>query len=683
MPEPEKENPEPMLPRITSPDDLKKVPVEDLPRLAAEIRGRIMDVVDRRGGHLASNLGAVEMSIALNYVYDFTNGGIFFDVGHQCYTHKILTGRNSEFDSLRSLGGVSGFPNPGESDCDAFAVGHAGTAISTAWGSVLADDLKGDKRHVVAVIGDAAIASGMPFEAMFHIGALKKNILVVLNDNEMSISQTVGSLHRYLHRVRLSPLFTEIKKDLFYIIDHIPIVGRRLERSLGYLKNAVLHFVVPGQLFADLGFSYYGPVDGHDIDLLIKTFEEIKNIEGPVFLHVLTEKGKGYQPAEETPEEYHGVGPHAIKNGENGGVGDTKPVLETGERAAAADTDADKGAEELEPGHVAPDKVKTQRIPQPVLSYTDVFSEKLVDLGREREDVVAITAAMPDGTGTSRFAKAYPDRFFDVGICEPHAVALAGGLASRGILPVVAVYSTFIQRALDQVNQEIALQGHKVIFCLDRGGLVGSDGPTHHGVYDIAMFRIMPGAVLMSPSSGSEFAAMLDFAAGPVDKLVFIRYPRGTIPEGAVLTEVPPIVLGKGRIVEHGSADSASAPGAAILSYGHMLANALEARRVLAKAGIALTIADARFAKPVDSELIASLCETHELVITLEDHVLAGGFGSAVLEAAVAQCPDHAAKIVRLGIPDEFIEHGSQPELHAQLKIDGKGIAVLIEARIS
>ena len=621
-----------LLKCIKSPDDLRNLAVADMPELAQEIRERIVGVVSKNQGHLASNLGVVELTLALHYCFDFRVDRLVWDVGHQCYTHKLLTGRNDRFDTLRQAGGLTGFPCVAESPYDPFTVGHSGTAISTALGLVCAADNQDVNRHVVAVLGDGAVSAGMSFEALNHAGALKKKLLVILNDNRMSISETVGAFSEYLSRIRMTPVYADFKREIRELLNRIPVLGRTMEGALEYLKDALKRSMVPGQMFEELGFTYFGPIDGHDTDLLIKTLQDVKQKEGPILLHVLTVKGKGFDPAVTDPAKFHSA-----------------------------------KAFEYEDGTLKEQALPSRR------SYTECFSDALLDAAAKDKRVMAITAAMPDGTGLKKFQDRFPDRYFDVGICEQHAVGLAGGIAAGGARPVVAVYSTFLQRAYDQVFHDVCLQKLPVILALDRAGVVGADGPTHHGLFDIAYLRNLPHLVLMAPRDGEEFAAMMEFALnheGPVA----IRYPRSSTPEQPLSPSLEPIGLGKPEVLRQGQE-------AALVAYGSMVQTACDAADLLAGDGIDAAVVNARFAKPIDVDALRAITSQAQVVATLEEHALAGGFGSAVLETLTARGAA-PANVLRFGMPDEFVAHGDRNGLLAELGLDAQSVAARVKGAV-
>ena len=624
-----------LLDQIDGPEDLKKLASSQLPELAREIRVLIREVVERNGGHLASNLGVVELTIALHRLYDFSVDRLVWDVGHQAYTHKLLTGRRKQFQTLRLIDGLTGFPSRTESPFDPFTVGHSGTSISTALGLLtgiermneLSETPLEDPPRVVAVVGDASIATGLAFEGLNHTGDLKKNLLVILNDNRMAISHTVGALAKHLNRLRTSTRYNEIKQEIRRFVDSVPVLGTRVERLMERFKDLVRHSMVPGWIFEELGFRYFGPINGHSFDELLSTLGDVSQLklDQPILLHVLTRKGEGHDEASEDPSRFHGVSPA-----------------------------------------IAPDGKTSEETPvEGKPSYTKVFTRVVTDLAWAEPRLCAVTAAMPDGTGLTDFAANFPERLYDVGICEQHGVALAGGLAAGGLKPVVAVYSTFLQRAYDQVFHDVCLQKLPVIFAVDRAGLVGSDGPTHHGVFDIAYLRNLPEMVLLSPADARELELMFRFALG-LEVPCAIRYPRAVVPEGDV-SSGKPVVLGKPVTLTRGADGT-------LLALGSMVAEALLAREMLATEGLKLRVIDARFAKPLDDETILKEIERAPFVLTLEEGCLAGGFGSAVLELACAHGAD-LRKVHLAGIPDRFIEHGPRSELLNRIGLDARGIA--------
>ena len=611
------------LDTINSPQDLKKIPKEHLPVLAEEIRERLLEVVSRTGGHLASNLGVVELTIALHYIYDTPEDMIVWDVGHQAYVHKILTGRRREFHTLRQYGGISGFPKIDESKHDSFNVGHSGTSVSAALGLVEARDKRGKSNKVIAVIGDGSMTAGMVFEGLNHTGALKKDIIVILNDNEMSISKNVGAISSYLSKIITGSLYTKVKQETEFFIKNIPRIGEPMLKVAKKAEESVKGLVGPGTLFEELGFRYIGPIDGHTFDHLFPTLENIKKLKGPVLVHIVTKKGKGYPPAERDPAAFHGIPPFDIKTG--------MPL-------------------------------KKSVIP----TYTKVFSQSLIRLAERNDKIVAISAAMPEGTGLNSFAERFPDRFYDVAIAEQHGVTFAAGLATGGYHPVVAIYSTFLQRSYDQIVHDVCLQNLPVTFAIDRAGVVGEDGPTHHGTFDINYLRHIPNIIIMSPKDEDELQHMLSVAVnynGPSA----VRYPRGAGIGVEMKPQFMSLEIGKGELISDGS-------DVAIIALGNMVYPAIEAAGILKKIGIDAAVANARFAKPVDEEMILELANKCGYIVTVEDGALAGGFGSAVLETL----EKHAVTDVhvkRIGLPDKFIEHGTIRELHKLYGLDADNIA--------
>lgn len=597
-----------LLQKVNEPKDLKKLSHQELNRLAQELREQMIEVVSKNGGHLASNLGVVELTLALHTVYDSPQDKIIWDVGHQCYVHKLVTGRLVQFPTLRCFGGISGFPKRAESPHDIVETGHSSTSISVALGLALARDLNREKHHVVAVIGDGAMTGGMAFEALNHAGSQRVNFTVILNDNEMSIAQNVGGLSAYLSRVRTDPHYTRTKEDIEFLMKKIPAIGSTVFKTMDRVKSSLKYLLVSGMLFEELGFTYLGPIDGHNIALLQEVLKKARNYKGPVLVHVITKKGKGYKPAEENPSLFHGVGPFEPKTGQ---------VAPGGNR-----------------------------------SYTDVFADKICAMAEVDPRVVAITAAMPDGTGLSGFARRYPSRFVDVGIAEQHAVTMASGMARAGYRPVVAVYSTFLQRAYDQVVHDVCLPNLPVLFAIDRAGLVGEDGETHHGVFDLSMLRHIPNMTVLMPKDYSEMEQMLDFSLelpGPVA----IRYPRGAF--GALpVTLVSPLALGKGEVLRDGR-------DVTIIALGPMLHEALKAQAELHSVGISAAVINPRFVKPLDHELLQVYAARTGSIITVEEHTLQGGLGSAVLETLTRY--NIRTEVRCLGIGDQFVPHGNRSKL--------------------
>jgi len=599
-----------LLSTIQSPEDLKKIPKEKLPEVAEEIRETIVQSVAHTGGHLASSLGVVELTIALHYVYSSPHDRVIWDVGHQAYAHKILTGRRDVFPTLRTYGGISGFPCIAESPCDAFGTGHSGTSISAALGLAVARDLKKESHKVVAVIGDGSLTSGLSFEGLNQAGHQERDLIVILNDNEWSISQNVGALSGYLNRMMTGKFYTSFRKRVETLLKSMPH-GKMLARIAKRGEELTKGFIIPGLLFEELGFTYVGPITGHNIDDLVKTFLNLENLEGPVLVHVVTSKGKGYPPAEANPERFHGVGPFNPVTGNSAGPG-TLPT------------------------------------------YTDVFESAILGIGRENPDVVAITAAMCSGTGLIKFREAFPDRFFDVGIAEAHAVTFAAGLAREGKIPVVAVYSTFLQRAYDQIVHDVCLQNLPVVFAVDRSGIVGADGATHQGLFDLTYLRHIPNMSLMAPRDEAELVRMLRTAVS-AGRPAAIRYPRGVVQGVDIPADPKPVPWGKGELLVVGK-------DILIIAVGSTVATSLYAAEELKKRGLSAAVVDARFIKPMDASLIVPLVQRIGRVLTVEENALAGGFGSAVLEMLEEHDVVPQA-FRRIGVPDTFMEHGSQAEL--------------------
>ncbi len=623
-----------LLSQMNAPRDLKGIPREELPKLAEEIRERILDVVAQNGGHLGAALGAVELTIALHTVFDAPEDRLVWDTGHQAYPHKLLTGRFALFSTLRQYQGISGFLSRAESPYDTFGAGHAGTAISAALGMAEARDHQNGKYHVVAVIGDGSMTAGMAYEALNHAGALKRNLIVILNDNEMSISKNVGALSAYLARILTGPLYTKVKSETASILKHIPKLGRPMLKAAKRAEESVKGFITQGILFEELGFRYIGPIDGHRLDHLLATFENIKQLEGPLLIHVITRKGKGYHPAEEDPAAFHGTSAFDLATG-------------AAKKKAALPT------------------------------YTALFAKSLIQLAKEDKRIVAITAAMPEGTGLNKFGMEFPGRLYDVGIAEQHGVTLAAGMAADGLRPVVAIYSTFLQRAFDQIIHDVSLQRLPVVFCLDRAGLVGEDGPTHHGVFDIAYLKGIPEMVLMAPKDENELQHMLKTAL-TLDGPSAIRYPRGEgigVPLDEVLSPLP---IGKAELLKGELKEGADV---AVIALGNMVTPALAAASVLEQQGISTLVVNARFAKPIDREILVSIAGICPKIVTVEDHVLAGGFGEtvlAVLEEEKSRGRIQEAHVRRIGIPDQFITHGSQKILRQKYGLDPEGIVAAV-----
>ena len=609
-----------ILEQIKGPEDLKNMSPEELCVLAGEIRTFLIEKISHTGGHLASNLGVVELTIALLRTFDLPKDKIIWDVGHQSYTHKILSGRMQEFDELRQYGGLSGFPKRKESPYDAFDTGHSSTSISAGLGIAQGRDILGEDYKVVSVIGDGALTGGMAYEALNNAARMKKNFIIVLNDNKMSISENVGGMSRYLGGLRTGNGYNDLKKNVADTLERIPVVGERMIDRIKRTKNSIKQLFIPGMLFENMGITYLGPVDGHNIPALCKVFKEAQKLDHAVLVHVLTKKGKGYEPAEKNPAAFHGVSPFDTKTG--------RPV-----------------AEEKYP------------------TYTDVFSKKLCQLGETHPELVAVTAAMPDGTGVAAFGKRFPDRFFDVGIAEAHAVTSAAGMAAAGLRPVVAVYSSFLQRGYDQILHDVCIQNLPVIFAVDRAGLVGSDGETHQGIFDYSYLTSIPNMSVAAPKNLWELRAMLDFAMDYKAPFA-IRYPRGTAYRG--LKEfMQPISYGKGEMLYEEE-------DIALLAVGSMVSTGEHVREKLKEEGYSCTLANARFVKPFDKELLERLAKNHRLIVTMEENVLQGGFGLPVTAYIHEHYPQ--VKVLNIALPDAYVEHGNVSVLREGLGIDSDSI---------
>lgn len=619
------------LQQIKSPDDIRQLKIPELKVLAQEIREELIQVVSENGGHLAPNLGVVELTLALHMVFHTPEDKIIWDVGHQSYVHKLLTGRYEQFHTVRTLNGLSGFPKRSESVHDAFGAGHSSTSISAAVGFAKARDLRGDNNNVIAVIGDGAMTGGMAFEALENAGQMGSNLIVILNDNEMSIDPNVGAMAEYLSRARSNPAYTKSKEDVEELLKKIPGIGDKMFKAADRLKDSLKYLLVPGVLFEEFGFKYYGPVNGHDLSALMAVLENVKGMDRPVLIHVETKKGKGYAPAEKNPDLFHGVSPFHIQTGE------------------------------LKKKSVLP-------------SYTSVFGKTLAQLGAQDNRIVGITAAMGKGTGINVFQEQFPDRTIDVGIAEEHAVTMAAAMALDGYKPVVAIYSTFLQRAYDQVMHDVALQNAPVVFCLDRAGLVGDDGPTHHGIFDISYLRHIPNMVCMAPKDENELRHML-YSALSYDCPVAVRYPRGEglgVPMDEALQILP---LGKAEVLQEGSRIT-------LLALGSMVHIAQEAAaRISEEAGITPTVINARFAKPLDAETILRYAAQDTLLVTLEEHAVTGGFGSAVLELFNQHGMD-TRNVMTIGIADSFVQHGNTARLKEMQGLDTDSIVAKIKERL-
>ena len=608
-----------VLEKINQANDIKKIPPEEYEQLAEEIRAFLIEKISRTGGHLASNLGVVELTMALHLSLDLPRDKIIWDVGHQSYTHKLLTGRKAGFDELRKYGGMSGFPKRKESDCDCFDTGHSSTSISAGIGLVAARDLRGESGYVVSVIGDGALSGGMAYEALNNASQLKKNFIIILNDNNMSIPENVGGISEYLNGLRTNEVYTNFKSGVEQSLNRIPY-GNHLANQLKKTKSGIKQLFIPGMFFEDMGVTYLGPVDGHDIRKLLDVLKKAKRVKGAVLVHVLTKKGKGYEPAERHPARFHGAEPFDIETG-----------LPKNRRKKA--------------------------------NYQDVFSTCMVKLGQRNEKVVAITAAMPDGTGLKRFRLNYPDRFFDVGIAEEHAVTFAAGLAAGGMRPIFAVYSSFLQRAYDQVLHDVCIQNLPVVFAIDRAGLVGSDGETHQGIFDLSYLSSIPNMHIMAPKNKWELSDMLKFAV-EFDGPVALRYPRGEAYDG-LKDFRRPIVYGKSEVIYEEE-------DIALLAVGSMVKTAEQVRRNLKEIGYSCTLVNGRFIKPVDTDILEELAKDHRLIVTMEENVRSGGFGERVQDYIVdRELPVHVLEIT---LPDEYVEHGNVSLLYEEVGIDADSV---------
>lgn len=609
-----------LLEKIKQPNDIKQICMEQLPKLAEEIRQFLLEHLSKTGGHLASNLGAVELTMALHYVFQLPEDKIIWDVGHQSYTHKILTGRKDGFDQLRMLGGMSGFPKRSESPCDAFDTGHSSTSISAGVGYVCARDLQNQDYHVISVIGDGALTGGMAYEALNNASSLKKNFIIILNDNEMSISENVGGISSYLSNMRTAESYHGLKTGVKNGLNKIPGIGPAAVKRIHKTKDSIKRLVIPGMFFEDMGLTYLGPVNGHDCSRMIQVFQEAKKVQGPVLIHVKTEKGRGYDPAMRHPARFHGTSAFDLEHG--------LPLSSSGKA-----------------------------------NYTDIFSTVMRKFGDREEKVVAVTAAMPDGTGLKRFRNMFPERFFDVGIAEEHAVTFAAGLALGGMIPVVAVYSSFLQRAVDQIIEDVCLQNLHVIFAVDRAGLVGSDGETHQGCFDLTYLSMIPNMTVMAPKNKWELSDMMKFAVkyqGPIA----IRYPRGEAYDG--LEEYrEPICKGRSEVLFEGK-------DIALLAVGSMVKTGVQVRELLLKDGETPTLVNARFVKPLDEKLLSRLAQKHKLFVTMEENVATGGFGSQVADYMRRMHPE--VRVLTIALPDSFIEHGNPEKLKEKAGIDGVSV---------
>ncbi len=595
-----------LLEQINLPEDLKQLSLEQLKQLAEEIRHFMTNSISQTGGHLASNLGVIELTIAMHYVFDFKNDKLLWDVGHQCYVHKILTGRKHLFGQLRQGGGLSGFPSPEESEYDQFSVGHSGTSISTALGMALAAQVKKTDEKIVALVGDASVVNGLSFEAMNNLGLAQRQLLIILNDNSMAIDVSQGAIAKFLAKVRLSHTYEDMRQTTSKILERLPVIGKRMEGAIHNFTQTLRMAVTRSRLFESLNIPYFGPVDGHDIGALVQLFKAMTHLNRPAILHVYTKKGKGFSPADDDPRKFHSTGPFKIN----------------GKETSTA---------------------KSQR------TFTNAFSDAIVELAKKDQRVVAITAAMSDGTGLEKFRQEFPDRYYDVGIAESVAVDIAAGQAKMGLRPIVCIYSTFLQRGFDQIFQEVALQNLPVIFCIDRAGLVGGDGPTHHGLMDIGFLRMMPNLILMAPANEGELGLALNCALQSQGPAV-IRYPKDTVKDEQLNLAgcEQPFKIGKSVTLKESACDTF------IIAYGSLVVEAMAAAEILKAENIDVGVINARFAKPIDQKIL-SLCREQKRIITVEDHRVACGFGSALLEMAASAGVD-GAKVKILGQPDEFIK---------------------------
>ena len=605
-----------ILDKINKPNDIKNISPKDYDLLAHEIRTFLIDKISKTGGHLASNLGVVELTMALHLAFDLPKDKVIWDVGHQAYTHKILTGRKDKFDDLRKFGGMSGFPKRNESDYDAFDTGHSSTSISAGLGLVAARDITKQNYSVVSVIGDGALTGGMAYEALNNAGQLKTNFIIVLNDNNMSISKNVGAVPNMLENIRSSDSYYDLKENVANTLYKLP-KGEAIVNKIKKTKNSIKQIILPNQIFQSMGISYLGPVDGHDIDKLIKIFHVAKRINGPVLIHVLTKKGQGYKFAEKNPAKFHGIAPFDNNTGK---------------------------------------EIKTHK----KMSYSEVFSKSICELARKDSSVVAVTAAMPDGTGLKQFSKHFPDRFFDVGIAEAHAVTFAAGMAAGGLKPVFAVYSSFLQRAYDQILHDVCIQHLHVVFAIDRAGLVGSDGETHQGIFDMSFLTSIPNMTVMAPKNGKELSMMLEFALFNFNSPVAIRYPRGAAFDELEIYDEP-IRYGKFEVIERKK-------DIALLAVGNMMITALSLKNKLEKLNYNVSLINARFIKPIDKELIDDLCLDHKLIVTLEENVLSGGFGESVSQYVLDK--ELGISVLNVALPDDYIEHGNVEILKKEAHID-------------
>jgi 1-deoxy-D-xylulose-5-phosphate synthase len=615
-----------ILSNINNANDIKKVNPTEYKKLASEIRRFLLKNISKTGGHLASNLGTVELTMALHLSMDFPKDKLVWDVGHQAYTHKLLTGRKKEFETLRCFDGMSGFPKTKESDSDAFNTGHSSTSISAALGIAKARELKGDNFKVVAVIGDGALSGGMAYEALNNAARLKSNLVIVLNDNNMSISENVGGMANYLGKLRTDTKYHNLKSNVEATINKVPVIGTGIMDKLRKSKDSIKRLFIPGMLFEDMGLTYIGPIDGHDINQLLTALKSAARVNEAVLIHVITKKGKGYKPAENNPSKYHGVETFDLTTGEC-------KTVKTG------------------------------------IAYTEVFADTMVKLGEKYKNLVAITAAMPSGTGLNKFKNQFPNRFFDVGIAEEHAVTFAAGLASGGMKPVVAIYSTFLQRAYDQIIHDVCISELPVIFAIDRAGLVGNDGETHQGVFDISFLSHIPGLTVMAPKNGKELSAMLEFAVN-YNRPIAVRYPRGKSYEGLEEFQTP-IIYGKSEVLY--DIPESSAEKVVLLAVGSMVETAVNIRNLFLEDHINAGVVNVRFLSPIDEELFHSLAANYNVWITLEENIKSGGFGEKV-SAFLSENNYNQVKQINISLPGRFIEHGDVSVLKENLQMDGVSI---------
>lgn len=617
-----------LLDNINKANDIKNIAPGDYPALAEEIREFLIEKISKTGGHLGSNLGAVELTMALHLSFNLPEDKIIWDVGHQSYTHKLLTGRREGFENLRKYGGMSGFPKRKESDCDCFDTGHSSTSISAGLGLVKARDIQGQKHSVISVIGDGSLTGGMAYEALNNAAKLETNFIIVLNDNNMSISENVGGVSKYLNNIRTAEAYLDIKEGVYNTLKDMPKYGDRVVESIRKAKSSFKQLVVPGMFFEDMGLTYLGPVDGHNIPAMLRMFQEAKRVRNGVIVHVITQKGKGFGPAERHPARFHGAEPFDIETG-------------------------------------IPTKPRT------TANYTDIFSTVMTKLGARDERVVAITAAMPDGTGLKRFRNIYPERFFDVGIAEEHAVTFAAGLAAGGLKPVVAIYSSFLQRAYDQILHDVCIQNLPVVFAIDRAGLVGSDGETHQGIFDLSYLSSIPNMHIMAPKNKWELSDMMKFALA-LGAPVALRYPRGEAYAGLQEFRAP---------IEMGKAEALYVEGeVCLMAVGSMVKTAVAVRENLHAAGIKCSLINARFVKPIDENAVAFAAKNHKLVVTIEENVASGGYGEKVREYFDSLSAD--CSLINIAIPDEYVEHGNVDLLKKEVGIDAESITNRILAQI-